>query len=321
MVKHIALVVLLVGCNVSLFSSSEHGVCGTDGPIDTMTIVADAPPDAAPTQFGILINGQSNAQGRKPCTAVTLSTHACDVRTWAREWDQESDSPIDPFSWQVDRNDVSLSPRGGNNFGVELSLADELHANALVFAIAKSAVGSSDKAAHWFNHCYASVTGAPDVGCTYHNPTTGLAQPYPSTGASIRQRTLDQGDKLEAAGFPVRVVIEIQGETDASYSLYSQLYPSPIGGFVSHFDENESDWIEQVHLHYPDALIFLNELDSAMIFNRTSDLRTAQEHVAATHPYVRLVSQEGVPIDSAHFQADALWTIGQRDADAILGAL
>lgn len=316
MVKYV--IPFLFACNVSLFSSSEHGVCGTDAPIDSPPIVVDALPDAAPAQFGILIIGQSNAEGRKACTSVTLSTHACDVRTWARFWDRDTDSPIDPFTWQVSRDDVPLSPRTGNNFGVELSMADELHANALTFAIAKNAVGSTALAANWFNHCYTSPSAVADVGCTYHNPTTGLAQPYPSTGSSLPQMALDQGAKLDTADFPVKYILWIQGETDASYSTYSQLFATPQAGFVSHYDQNLTAWFQQLHAQWPNAIIVFNELDSAMVFNRTADLRTAQEATAARLSYTRLISSEGLPIDSAHFQADGLWTLGQRSADAIL---
>ena len=317
---------LLIGCSNHL-GLDEHGLCddpdaGVDAPtIDAPTI--DAPPSTLPP--GIVIAGQSNAQGRAVCTAVTVASGACGTCAYSTFFDQVTDGPIDPFVWQLDRGPVALSPRAGNNFGVEMSLGIALHAGGVDAHFAKAAVGSSTLAVHWFNRCYTGVSAAPGVGCSPAH--------YPSNDPSLRDRMFAQVARLEAIA-EVRVIVWIQGEADGAYALYGAPYTATVtdpatgqtaGVTTTHYEQNLTAWFLELHTRWPGAAIVFNQLSSSVALNYTAATRAAQARVAANFPAahcagapcVVMISSESLPMTSAHFTADGLWLLGLRFYDAI----
>jgi len=278
------IIVLLLGC-----SSPTYLVEVVTCPDAAPDVAIDAPPDAPPqpAKVGILLAGQSNAEGRALCTNVTIATGACGTYDYSELYDEDTDSPLDPFSWQIDRGPVSLSPRTGNNFGVEMPIGTILHSlgKSATIGFAKAAVGSTRLADHWFAHCYASVNGAADVGCSYVNPTTGTSSPYPTGGPSLPDRMFTQAAKLEADGYAISVIVWIQGEADASYAKFGQLYTNyPNLPHYGHYDENLSAWFGMLHAQWPNATIVFARLNSAIVLNYTHDVEVQQDHVAATLP-------------------------------------
>lgn len=295
---YLCILVILLGISACGARVTEdlHGVCGDpDAGIDS------PPPDSTPPPLkpGILIGGQSNAQGRKPCTGVTVASGACGSYSYSVLFDQESDTPPTPFVWQVNRGPVNLSPRGGNNFGVEMPLGILLHAAGKDVGFAKAAVGSTSLALHWQNHCYTT-------GCT---PVVYPPAPDDPLWLKLEQ----QGERLEALGYEIRVIVWIQGEHDAAYSSYA-----------AHYEENLTTHFLTLHNRWPNAKIVFNQLDSDFILNATNTVRTAQANVAAnyplgtpTNPAVIMISSEGLDHDSAHFEANGLWNLGVRFYDVI----
>lgn len=310
---------LLIACSHPGNSTGAHDAY-VDGEIDAR--MSDAASALLP---GILVGGQSNAEGRSPCSNVTIAAGACDTRAYSTLFDEDTDSPIDPFTWQIDRGPIPLSPRGGI-FGVEIPIGVALHDLGHDVGFAKAAVGSTTLADHWFHHCYASSRSPADIGCAYVNPTTGTSSPYPTGGPSLPDRLVAQGARLEALGYQIKVIIWIQGETDAAYQNFGQLYPNYQSlPFYSHYDENLTAMFALLHDRWPSAVIVFNRLNSATIVNYTHDLEVAQEHVAATFPgthcggapCVVMISSEGLPVNGAHYTADGLWGLGLRFTDVI----
>ncbi len=316
------LIFALVGCSAGT-TQNQHGLCD-----DQDAGVTDAAPDAPPSGLppGIVIAGQSNAQGRAVCSAVTLvpTATACGTYAYSRFWDQVTDGPISPFVWQLERDDVPLSPRAGNNFGVEMSLGTALHADGIDVHFAKAAVGSSTLAVHWFNRCYTSVSSVSGVGCT---PVL-----YPNNGPSLRDQLFAQVANLEAVA-EVKVILWIQGEADGAYALYAAPYTSTMtdadtgqtaGVTTTHYEQNLTAWFLELRAEYPGAVIVFNRLSASVQLNYTAATRAAQERVAenfpAQHcsgPCVVMIDSDGLPMTSAHFTADGYWSLGLRFYDAV----
>lgn len=322
MFKYLIIMVFLIGCGNQV-STDAHGLC--DQPDAAPSIDAPSPPDASERPAGILIAGQSNAEGRAICTSVTVASGACSSYAYSTFFDQDTDTPIDPFAWQVDRGPVPLSPRAGNNFGIEMSLGTALHADGHDVHMAKAAVGSSTLAVHWFNRCYTSVSATSGVGCTPVH--------YPSNDPTLRARVFAQGDRLEAIA-DVRVVAWIQGEADAAYALYGAPYTATVtdpatgqtaGVTTTHYEQNLTAWFIEIHARWPNAVIVFNQLNSVVQLNYNAATRAAQARVAANFPTdhcggapcVVMISSEALPMNSAHFTADGLWMLGLRFRDAI----
>lgn len=310
MTRYIAFLVsfALFACTAQPSTLILVGLCGDDASVDAVaedaaSAVTDAAPDAMAAPIGILLGGQSNAQGRKVCTNVTVASGACGTYSYSTILDEESDTPLTPFAWQIQRGPVSLSPRAGNNFGVEMPIGTALHALGHDVGFAKAAIGSTSLALYWQNHCYTT-------GCT---PVV-----YPTVAGGAADTTLPakliaQGEALEALGYQIRFIIWIQGEHDAAYSSYA-----------AHYAENLTTHFNTLHARWPNAKIIYNQLDSDFVLNATAAVRTAQASVATSYPHnadgspiVYMISSEGLSHDSAHFEADGLWQLGLRFVDAI----
>lgn len=353
--RRIALLVTLfvvgVGCTAQPPSLVLVGLCGDD--VDAMSVAIDAAPDVAidaapdaavdaapidifPPKLGVDDQGQSNDQGRKSCTNVTVvsTAIACGTYTDGKIWDHENDTPqtaaniasrcasgclagSDGGFWSVsNRQGVALSPRAGNNFGPEMSFAYTLWANgAHQIGIGKSASGSHSIAAHFQNHVQAS----PLKYCTGSNPPCTIT-PYPVLAdgspdpVNLTQKGINQSLLVEADGYDMRLGIWIQGEHDAAYSTFATPYAA-----------NLTARFAATHAQWPNMLIIYTSLNSEFVLNANATVRAAQKTVRDTYPTnpdgsprVLLVSSEGLAHDSAHFEADGLWLLGVRIADVYL---
>lgn len=303
------------------------------GPATTEYSAALCP--GGPPPVGIRLSGQSNAQGRKPCATVTVpGPNACATRPDIPFFDREDDSPVtaanraarcpggvcpvdsDDGLWAV-RTGGTLAPRAGGNFGTEMAFAQYLQDLGLSVGVAKTAVGSTSKAKHWgaVPHVDESLNNKYCTGA--NNPCTPTPWPVLANGTpdpvNLIARSFENDDRLEAAGYPVRYDVHIQGEHDAAYS-----------SFASHYGELTSVYVEAVRARHPGVVVILVRLHSGFILNATQAVRTAQEDFvrnypldAQGHPQVLLINDDDQPHDSAHLLGDGLMTTGLRVGRAI----
>lgn len=253
--------------------------------VDAPAMTVDAPihhtPGAHPI---ILIGGQSNAEGRARCSDQTdpAGLVYCVALDTSLYNDEISDSPLDPFYWQLSRTGVALSPRVGDDFGIEMSEGHALHDAGIDADFAKAAVGSTTLAVHWDNPAYPS------------NPPT------------LPDLLIAQGQQMEQATGGEVVIIEwIQGEADAGYATYSAQYAP-----------NEEKLFTKLKAAFPQSTIIFNQLATGAGGDYNSVVRAQQQIVADDMPDTVMFSSENLPLNSAHYTADGYVGLGLRYADA-----
>lgn len=267
--------------------------------VDVRKVYALASDDTSPGL--VIIAGQSNATGRGDVGTSDRGLDLASIFVNCLINQQTSDATTNPIVWDNTIATRTLRPyrvSGQPGVGVELSLGRYLYqyngSGGQIPFLGKYAINGSALASYWL----------PSLGDDAAIP--GTDNLFTQFVAYIRALEVE-------SGFPLKAIVWIQGEADATVAAQAGAYETNMTAFV-----------DALRTEFGAEFAFvINKLHVDCVEVYTPIVREAQRAFALNRSRVFLVDCDDIPlpVGDVHFAADSMASLGNRLAEVVAEAL